>query len=885
MSPFSELARRVRPADSTGVDDADLLLRFAEERDEAAFELLVWRHGGMVLATCRRILGRTADAEDAFQVAFLTLARRAGSIRTGAALPGWLHQVARRAAEKVKSATKHAAQTGGEFPEPVVEQAWPDDLGPVLDEEIDRLPEKLRRAFVLCHLEGVTNESAAERLGCPHGTVLSRLSRARERLRDRLTRRGIVLTALPVLAAAAPPPAATAAATARAAVRFLTGSGAVGVSARVLTVTHGLLSSMRLVQLRPFALALLAVAGVGLAAVVGRAVEPPAPAPGSARLTPASDPLPQPPDPPKRRPDVPDAPAAGFTGVASATGTYKRPLLIVDDKRYELEASDQADASVAQTLAKISKGDTGSYTVKGVLGTVHGNDGIRVDGISPTVKRPAEFNVKDYGAKGDGVTDDTPAVQKAIDAAHQNPGGGNVTFPKGTYLLDSAHPSSHPWAFHNLVIDSDVTLVGETGAKLLQGPKGRHPLPKGAEGVRNTVLAFGADHEVIRFQNRDYNGGFYDLQGTQAESKVVTLTAAADAAKFKPGDYVAIYETTKGDVIPTETGQLTTVNATTGELGLKEPLTRSFKTPSVANVTKIATTNVGVKNLTVEGAEPLTVTETFGFTAEGCRFVNDTSVGGKNVIDYNLNTLNGFRFLRNEFTAVGPGYAVMEMTQRNSRHGVWEGNTFDIVQGGMGEYAADIRFTNNTFNLHPNAKTSVGLMIGGKDVVFINNKVKSGNIPAGEGWGALLVDCVGPGYERYVGNIRIADNTFTYEGDGTNCVHLVAADTSFTGNTLNVKGSALGVRAEGPPLQTLTIKDNKLSMGTGTGILLASTREDGSTVTGNTITGSGSHGIHVTSPAKPNAGKHVIHGNTVTGYREGLSIDMKLHPGTVLTGK
>src|SRR5262249_9343107 len=99
--------------------------------------------------------------------------------------------------------------------------------------------------------------------------------------------------------------------------------------------------------------------------------------------------------------------------------------------------------------------------------------------------------------------------------------GGTVLFPKGTYLLDSAYPSSHPWAFHNLIIDSNVTLIGETGAKLLQGPKGRHPLPKGAEGVRNTVLAFGADHEVIRFQNLKYNGGFYDLQGTQAESQAV----------------------------------------------------------------------------------------------------------------------------------------------------------------------------------------------------------------------------------------------------------------------------------------------------------------------------------------------------------------------------
>jgi RNA polymerase sigma factor (sigma-70 family) len=884
MPQFAELARRLRPSDSTGVDDADLLFRFAEQRDEAAFELLVWRHGGMVLATCRRILGRSGDADDAFQITFLTLARRAGSIRTGAALPGWLHHVARRAAGKVKSAARRAVRTGGELPEPAVESTCPDDLRPVLDEEIDRLPDKLRRAFVLCHLEGATNKAAAERLGCPHGTVLSRLSRAREQLRDRLTRRGVGLSVLAAVSAAAPPTAASAASTAHAAVQFVNGSGPIGVSTQAVSITHGVLRSMHLAQLRPFALAVVALAGVGLAAVVGRSADRPTP-PDEVGFTPASDPGARQPDPKKRRPDAFAAPVADFTGTASATGTYKRPLLLVGDKRYELKASDKADASVAETLAKFSKGDTGTYTVKGTLGTVNGNDGILVDSITPAAKRPADFNVKDYGAKGDGVTDDTPAIQTAINGATKNPGGGTVTFPKGTYLLDSASPSRHPWAFHNLLIDSNVTLVGETGAKLLQGPKGRHPLPKGAEGVRNTVLAFGADHETIRFQNPAFNSGFFSLRATQASGTKVTLKTATESSKFRPGDYVAIYETTKGDVIPTETGQITTVNVSAGELELKEPLTRSFKTSSIANVTKIATTNVGLKNLIVEGSEPLTVTETFGFTAEDCRFVNDTLIGGKNVIDYNLNTLNGFRFLRNEFTSVGPGHVVMEMTQRNSRHGVWEGNTFDIMQGGMGEYAADIKFINNTFRLHPNAKTSVGLMIGGRDIVFRKNTVTCGNIPAGEGWGCVLADCVGPGYERYVGNIRIADNTFDYQGDGNQCVHLVAPDTSFTGNTLNVKGSALGVRAEGPPPQTLTIKDNKFSMGTGSAIMIASSRVDDSTVAGNTISGSGAHAIYVASPARPNTGKHVIHGNTVTGYRKELFIDLALHPGTVLTDK
>src|SRR5262249_32264817 len=163
----------------------------------------------------------------------------------------------------------------------------------------------------------------------------------------------------------------------------------------------------------------------------------------------------------------------------------------------------------------------------------------------------------------------TAAIQSAIDAATKNPGGGTVTLPQGTYLLNSAYPSRHPWAFHNLLIDSSVTLVGETGAKLLQGSKGRHPLPKAAERVRNTVLAFGADHETIRFQNTAFNGGFFSLQAIRASSRTVALKTPSESSKFRPGDYVAIYETTRGDVIPTETGQVTVVDASTGELGLK----------------------------------------------------------------------------------------------------------------------------------------------------------------------------------------------------------------------------------------------------------------------------------------------------------------------------
>jgi RNA polymerase sigma factor (sigma-70 family) len=190
-----------RHAADTGDESADevLLERFTARRDEAAFAALVRRYGPLVLGVCRRVLHHEQDAEDAFQAVFCVLARKAGAIRRGTAVGAWLYAVAGRVARKAKAlqGRRHMRETDLSdvpAPNPPPEWMWR-ELRPILDEEVNRLPERYRRPFILCYLEGKTNEQAAAQLGCPLGTVSSRLVRARERLRTRLTRRGLALSA------------------------------------------------------------------------------------------------------------------------------------------------------------------------------------------------------------------------------------------------------------------------------------------------------------------------------------------------------------------------------------------------------------------------------------------------------------------------------------------------------------------------------------------------------------------------------------------------------------------------------------------------------------------------------------------------------------------
>ena len=286
------LRRLIARQTGSSLTDAQLLDDFVSRRDEAAFEVLVWRHGAMVLAVCKRVLRDAHEAEDAFQAAFLVFARKAGSVGRGEVVAAWLYKVAYRIALRLRAAAVKRAPSGEATddlpaPGPAGDADWR-DLRPVLDDEIARLPEKYRAPFVLCYLEGRTNEEAAAQLGCPKGTVLSRLSRGRERLRARLTRRGVALTATALAltlsqnAASATVPAALVPSTVGAAIPFAAGKAAAElVPAHVAALTEGALKAMTLIKLKVASAVLaLAVLGTGIAwAAGGGGGDAPTPAP------------------------------------------------------------------------------------------------------------------------------------------------------------------------------------------------------------------------------------------------------------------------------------------------------------------------------------------------------------------------------------------------------------------------------------------------------------------------------------------------------------------------------------------------------------------------------------------------------------------------------
>lgn len=220
--------------------DGQLLQRFLDERDELAFELLLRRHGPMILGVCRRMLGNAADADDAFQAVFLVLLRRGAALRARRTVGDFLHGVAYHTALKARAA-RVKRRIRERQAQPIRPAAAEEvaDVVPLLDQEIAHLPAKYREAVVLCELQGRGRKEAAQLLQIPEGTLSSRLATTRKILARRLSRYGAPLLLAPATASV---PSALAASTRNMAIG--------GASASVAALAEGVMKVMLLTKIK-----------------------------------------------------------------------------------------------------------------------------------------------------------------------------------------------------------------------------------------------------------------------------------------------------------------------------------------------------------------------------------------------------------------------------------------------------------------------------------------------------------------------------------------------------------------------------------------------------------------------------------------------------------
>ncbi len=194
---LQHLRRAVLQQESAALSDGELLERYVNRQDGNALEILIHRHGAMVLAVCRRILGNEADAEDAFQATFLVLVRKAASIRSRGMVSNWLYGVAHNTALKAKAMNRRRRtkeREAGAMLKPQADEAVWQEVKALLDQELSALPDRYRTAIVLCDLEGKTIKQAAVYLGWPQGTVATRLRRGRALLAKRLLKHGLTFS-------------------------------------------------------------------------------------------------------------------------------------------------------------------------------------------------------------------------------------------------------------------------------------------------------------------------------------------------------------------------------------------------------------------------------------------------------------------------------------------------------------------------------------------------------------------------------------------------------------------------------------------------------------------------------------------------------------------
>ena len=351
---FRGLAAR----DLAGLTDARLLAGYVEGGDAAAFEALVRRHGPMVYGVCRRVLAGHQDAEDAFQATFLVLARKAAAVAPREFLPNWLHGVAHTTALQARRAA--ARRRAHEYryalrPAPDAPESAGDDLGPLLDRELGRLPERYRVAVVLCDLEGKTRTEAARQLSWPEGTVAGTLARARTLLAARLTRRGVTLAGVP-LATLLPADAVVAAAV----TASLSGPSAGPVAA----LTHGVLHAMLLTKLKAAFAAFAAVAVVGY----GASLTLPAAASASGQEAPKPVPAAKPADAPKAVPAAGHAVAGRVVRASDGSAVAGADVHLLYDETTATPRPTTRVKSDADGMFAFAGVARGKYTLQAFVG-------------------------------------------------------------------------------------------------------------------------------------------------------------------------------------------------------------------------------------------------------------------------------------------------------------------------------------------------------------------------------------------------------------------------------------------------------------------------------------------------------------------------------------
>lgn len=258
-----------------GPSDRQLLRDFVTHHDQRAFRAIVARHGPMVFAVCRRVLKDRHEAEDAFQATFLVLVRKCKAIAKPELLGNWLYGVAYRAALKARARAVNQRANGKQVIDMPAREDTRDvaqqETYAVLDQELNRLPQKYRAPLVLCYLEGKTHEQAAELLGCPLGSMSRHVAKGRELLRARLKRRGVTLSAALLVAllsqgARAGPPAALVESTVHGAVLMASGKVALPdlTTASVAELAEEVLAGMFFTRWKSLVLLLSLVLALGV---------------------------------------------------------------------------------------------------------------------------------------------------------------------------------------------------------------------------------------------------------------------------------------------------------------------------------------------------------------------------------------------------------------------------------------------------------------------------------------------------------------------------------------------------------------------------------------------------------------------------------------------